>query len=244
MTRATFEMPLADLGLSTRALGALDRIDVITVDDLLRTHPRRLLRLPGVGHKTRREIGTATKLLREKLGEAPETPLRAAGATDTTGPTDPATLQALAGRVTGARLTDKASGAVVAAATGLDLSAASIQASDEQIRAAQTAFDGVREEADVGRQREALVPLLMDDVAPPIGFGRVQAAHLQAWDGDPKAPDWVEVVESVQRLVGRRATPLNARRRAQKSTRGGSSPGRRWLIAGLAAAVLVLKSIK
>lgn len=62
MTRAAFEIPLADLGLSTRALNALDRIDVITVDDLLRTHPRRLLRLPGVGHKTRREIGTATKL--------------------------------------------------------------------------------------------------------------------------------------------------------------------------------------
>ncbi|NDC57863.1 MAG: toll/interleukin-1 receptor domain-containing protein [Alphaproteobacteria bacterium] len=100
----------------------------------------------------------------------------------------------------------------------------------------------VREEADVGRQREALVPLLMDDVAPPIGFGRVQAAHLQSWDGDPKAPDWVEVVESVQRLVGRRATPLNARRRPQKSSRGGS-PGRRWLIAGLAAAVLVLLGI-
>jgi len=92
VTRAAFETPLADLGLSTRALGALDRIDVITVDDLLRTHPRRLLGLPGVGHKTRREIGNATKLLRETLGEAPETPLRVAGATAAAGPVDPAAL--------------------------------------------------------------------------------------------------------------------------------------------------------
>ena len=123
MTRATFEMPLADLGLSTRALGALDRIDVITVDDLLRTHPRRLLRLPGVGHKTRREIGTATKLLREKLGEAPETPLRVPNATATTGPIDLATLpiEALLEILTAATARESKSNKQMAAALlGLD----------------------------------------------------------------------------------------------------------------------------
>jgi serine/threonine protein kinase len=123
VTRATFHTPLADLGLSTRSLGALDRIDVITVDDLLRTHPRRLLRLPGVGHKTRREIGTATKLLREKLGEAPETPLRAAGATATTGPTDPATLaiEAILEMLTAATARESKSNKQMAAALlGLD----------------------------------------------------------------------------------------------------------------------------
>jgi serine/threonine protein kinase len=86
--RASFETPLADLGLTARALGALDRIDVITVADLLRAHPSHLLRLPGVGHKTRLDITAAIRLLREKLGEAPEAPARAA---DTT-PADPATL--------------------------------------------------------------------------------------------------------------------------------------------------------
>jgi serine/threonine protein kinase len=123
MTRATFETPLADLGLSTRALGALDRIDVITVDDLLRTHPRRLLRLPGVGHKTRREIGTATKLLREKLGEAPETPLRVPGVTATAGPIDPATLpiEAIVEILTAATARESKSNKQMAAALlGLD----------------------------------------------------------------------------------------------------------------------------
>jgi serine/threonine protein kinase len=86
--RASFETPLADLGLTTRALVALDRIDVITVADLLRAHPSHLLRLPGVGHKTRLDITAAIRLLREKLGEAPEAPARA---TDVA-PADPATL--------------------------------------------------------------------------------------------------------------------------------------------------------
>lgn len=97
----------------------------------------------------------------------------------------------------------------------------------------------VREEADVGRQREALVPLLMDEVTPPIGFGRVQAAHLHDWSGDPKSPEWVEVVESVQRLVGRAATPVFARRRAAPTRSGGGSR-RSWVIGGLVAAVVVL----
>ena len=97
----------------------------------------------------------------------------------------------------------------------------------------------VREEADVGRRREALVPLLMDDIAPPLGFGRVQAAHLQEWDGDPKHADWIEVVESVQKLVGRRAAPISTRKRA--SAAGARKPaGRQWLIAGLVAAVVIL----
>jgi len=86
--RASFDTPLADLGLTTRALGALDRIDVITVADLLRAHPSRLLRLPGVGHKTRLDITAAIRLLRDQLGEAPETPTRAAD----TAPADPASL--------------------------------------------------------------------------------------------------------------------------------------------------------
>lgn len=98
----------------------------------------------------------------------------------------------------------------------------------------------VREEADVGRQRDALVPLLMDDVAPPIGFGRVQAAHLHEWTGDPKHPDWVEVVESVQRLVGRAATPLFARRRPQPVRKGAGGGRSRWLVGGLIAVVVVL----
>ena len=65
---ATFDTHLAELGLGTRATNALDRNNILTVEDLLTVPIRRLLRLRGVGNKTRREIGDVVKILREKLG--------------------------------------------------------------------------------------------------------------------------------------------------------------------------------
>ena len=41
----------------------------------------------------------------------------------------------------------------------------------------------VRDEADVGSSREALVPILIDDVQPPLGFRGAQTAKLIGWPG-------------------------------------------------------------
>jgi serine/threonine protein kinase len=65
---ATPDTHIHELGLGTRATNALDRANILTVEDLLTTPMRRLLRLRGVGNKTRREIATAVKILRERLG--------------------------------------------------------------------------------------------------------------------------------------------------------------------------------
>ena len=55
------------LGLSTRLSNALDRLNVNTVADLLSFPLSRIYKLPGVGHKTRRELGELCKKLRERL---------------------------------------------------------------------------------------------------------------------------------------------------------------------------------
>src|SRR5262249_22573677 len=68
---ATFDSSIHELGLGTRATNALDRANVLTVEDLLTVPMRRLLRLRGVGNKTRREIATAVKMLRGRLGHPP-----------------------------------------------------------------------------------------------------------------------------------------------------------------------------
>ncbi len=65
---ATFDTHVAELELGTRATNALDRANLLTVEDLLTASMRRLLRLRGVGNKTRREISAAVKILRERLG--------------------------------------------------------------------------------------------------------------------------------------------------------------------------------
>ncbi|WP_416670054.1 BREX system serine/threonine kinase PglW [Egbenema bharatensis] len=68
LSGAIHETPILELGLGTRATNALDRFNILTVADLLKTPARKLQRLRGIGHQTRREILTATRLLRNQLG--------------------------------------------------------------------------------------------------------------------------------------------------------------------------------
>jgi len=65
---ATEDTPILELGLGTRATNALDRANLLTVEDLLTVPMRKLLRLRGVGNKTRREIAAAVRILKERFG--------------------------------------------------------------------------------------------------------------------------------------------------------------------------------
>lgn len=60
---ARTDTPLALLHLSTRALNALERIQIYTVGSLRGLSPHYLSRLKGVGHKTRKELLEAMGLL-------------------------------------------------------------------------------------------------------------------------------------------------------------------------------------
>ena len=96
LAKATFDTLVPELGLGTRATNALDRANVITVEELLTVPIRRLLRLRGVGNKTRREIAAAVRILRERLG-SPSTSGTKDGpeseeASLILGPIDPATF--------------------------------------------------------------------------------------------------------------------------------------------------------
>jgi hypothetical protein len=65
--KLTVNTQLVLLGLSTRLTNALDRLNVNTVGELLRYKLIRIYKLPGVGNKTRRELGELCKQLRERL---------------------------------------------------------------------------------------------------------------------------------------------------------------------------------
>lgn len=69
LSEAAFDTPIAELGLGTRAGNVLDRANVLTVKDLLTVSVQQLLKLRGVGNKTRREIAAVVKTLRERLGK-------------------------------------------------------------------------------------------------------------------------------------------------------------------------------
>jgi hypothetical protein len=61
----------------------------------------------------------------------------------------------------------------------------------------------VLDEADVGAKRRVLLPILIDDILPPLGFTQIEAARLVHWDGDEAALEWQHTLEAVGHLVGR-----------------------------------------
>jgi hypothetical protein len=60
----------------------------------------------------------------------------------------------------------------------------------------------VIEEAQYGRERNILIPVLIDDVAIPFGFGRIQAAPLLDWDGEEHALVFQKLVSNIASVLG------------------------------------------
>ncbi|MEN8260130.1 MAG: TIR domain-containing protein [Pseudomonadota bacterium] len=62
--------------------------------------------------------------------------------------------------------------------------------------------DWVVEEAEEGKSRGILVPVLMDSVSPPRGFRRLQTANLVGWDGDRDSSDFQALMTDIARVLG------------------------------------------
>lgn len=69
-TAAQPPTPLAQAGLSARALSAVEPLGVITVGDLVAVDPVRLNHLSGVAEPTRREVKARARQWRDRLGTA------------------------------------------------------------------------------------------------------------------------------------------------------------------------------
>jgi serine/threonine protein kinase len=106
--KITVNTQLVLLGLSTRLTNALDRLNLNTVADLLRYPLMRIYKLPGVGHKIRRELGELCKQLREGLpfAESAETEITPEGA-EVLATAESVAFQ-VAGGKRGGRLTEEA----------------------------------------------------------------------------------------------------------------------------------------
>jgi hypothetical protein len=60
----------------------------------------------------------------------------------------------------------------------------------------------VAEEAEEGRARGKLVPVLIEPVVPPLGFRGIQAADLIKWDGEIEAAGFQQLVADLQPRFG------------------------------------------
>lgn len=59
----------------------------------------------------------------------------------------------------------------------------------------------VKTEAAEGAARHMLVPVLIEQVSPPIEFKRLQAADLTRWEGNPEDTRYLQLQAAVARLV-------------------------------------------
>lgn len=66
----------------------------------------------------------------------------------------------------------------------------------------------VLDEASMGRDRSALVPVILDDTEPPIGFRQLQTENLAAWPSPEAQANFERVVKALEHLRGRAADPV------------------------------------
>jgi TIR domain-containing protein len=60
----------------------------------------------------------------------------------------------------------------------------------------------VQEEADDANRRGILVPVLIENVQPPIGFRSIQAAHLENWNGTEPTQAFRRLIADITALIG------------------------------------------
>jgi TIR domain len=65
--------------------------------------------------------------------------------------------------------------------------------------------DWVKTEAAEAAKRKILIPVLIDNVAIPLEFRRIQAANLSDWNGDPRHPGFQDLLRAISSI----ASPTN-----------------------------------
>jgi hypothetical protein len=62
----------------------------------------------------------------------------------------------------------------------------------------------VLEEAERGRRGKKLIPVRLENVAPPSGYDDLHAANLEGWDGSQESVEFGRLDEAIQNLCGRK----------------------------------------
>lgn len=65
----------------------------------------------------------------------------------------------------------------------------------------------VKEEAARAARRQILVPVLLDKVEPPLGFGELQAIDLTRWRGSARHPFLQDLVAAIRAKMEHRPAP-------------------------------------
>ena len=59
----------------------------------------------------------------------------------------------------------------------------------------------VRAEADIARQQGTLLQLSFDGTIPPLPFNQIHCEDLSGWSGNPNAPAWKKIIETLAQML-------------------------------------------
>jgi hypothetical protein len=62
--------------------------------------------------------------------------------------------------------------------------------------------NSVREQAEEGRRRGVLLPVLAEKISPPLGFRDISCVDFSAWDGSGDAPEFRSLLSAVRSRTG------------------------------------------
>ncbi len=94
----------------------------------------------------------------------------------------------------------------------------------------------VQDEASRASRRGVLLPVMIDRVEPPLGFGQHQTLPLLDWRGDRNDPQFRELLEAVRAILAGKAPPP----RSATGARSRSLSSRRALLIGGGVAVAAI----
>jgi hypothetical protein len=80
--------------------------------------------------------------------------------------------------------------------------------------------DWVKSEADEGKTRHILAPVLIDNVAVPMGFRRIETAKLYDWKGGLDHPELKLLLHAVAEIIGQPPKQLHIEKTNGQSKRG------------------------
>ncbi len=60
----------------------------------------------------------------------------------------------------------------------------------------------VREEAQIGKDRQIIFPVSLDGSLPPLGFGGIQSANLSGWQGEENHPEYQTFIRELTDHMG------------------------------------------
>ena len=85
----------------------------------------------------------------------------------------------------------------------------------------------VIEEADAGKERGVLVPVLIDQIRAPLGFRSVQAADLSVWDGTPAASSFEQLLSDISGILASQGSAERSGNLVAPEAHAGASPEER-----------------